>query len=181
MGTLCRRFVWQYLCQPVFWLTPGPFSRAKVLLLRIWGARVGSEVLIRSGVRVLMPWNLVIGDAVAIGTGANLYNFAEIRISDQVVISQNAFLCTGTHDYESPTMPLCSRPIFIGAYVWIAANAFVGPGVTVGEGGVIGAFSVVTGDTPAWTVMAGNPARRIKSRIVKQAEPGSESSDGGAT
>jgi len=166
IGVLLRRFVWQYLCQPIFWILPGPLSWLKVILLRLWGAKVGYGVLIRQRVHVLMPWNLVIGDVVAVGTGVNIYNFACVTIGRQVVISQNVFLCTGTHDHQHRDMPLCYKAIAIESFAWIAANAFIGPGVAIHEGGVVGACSVVMRDTPAWTVVAGNPAKTVKQRVI---------------
>jgi putative colanic acid biosynthesis acetyltransferase WcaF len=159
--------VWQLVFQPIFWVLPAPLSRIKVWLLRIFGAKVGRDVLIRQRARVLIPWNLEVGDAVAMGTGANLYNFASISISSQVIISQGVTLCTGTHDYESPNMPLRSRPISVGRYAWVSAECFVMPGVTIGEGAVIGARSVVTRDMPAWMVCAGHPCQPIKPRTAR--------------
>lgn len=169
-GLLLRRFVWQYLCQPIFWILPGPLSKLKAALLRIWGAKIGSDVLIRQRVRVLMPWNLTIEDVVAVGTGVNIYNFAHVTIGRQVVISQNVFLCTGTHDHRHRDMPLCYKPITVESFAWVAANAFIGPGVTVHEGGVVGACSVVMRGTPAWTVVAGNPAKTVRQRVLTRNE-----------
>jgi putative colanic acid biosynthesis acetyltransferase WcaF len=117
-----------------------------------------------------MPWNLTISDIVALGVGVNVYNFSHVAIGRQVLISQNVFLCTGTHDYQHRDMPLCYKGIIIEPFAWVAANVFIGPGVTVHEGGVVGACSVVTRDTPAWTVVAGNPARAIKQRIIAKSE-----------
>lgn len=164
---MVRRFIWQYVVHPFFWLIPGPWSPLKVWLLRMWGAKIGHNVLLRQRVQVLMPWNLVLGDVVAVGTAANFYNFATITINSQVVISQGVFLCTGSHDYEDPDMPLTHRPILIEGSVWIASDAFIAPGVTIREGSVVGARSVVTKDTAPWSVNAGNPARGIKQRVVR--------------
>lgn len=169
VSLLLRRFVWQYFCQPVFWLIPGPWSKVKVALLRVWGARIGDDVLVRQRVRVLMPWNLELGNVVAIGTGANFYNFALIKIENQVVISQDVFLCTGSHDHEDPTMPLTFKPITVGSCAWIASGAFIAPGVAIGAGSVIGARSVVTKSTDEWVVVAGNPARFIRKRVLRPA------------
>ncbi|PKO76154.1 MAG: putative colanic acid biosynthesis acetyltransferase [Betaproteobacteria bacterium HGW-Betaproteobacteria-15] len=136
----------------------------------MFGARIGKRCLVLPGVKVLMPWNLELDEFVAIGHSAEIYNFASIRIRRMSVISQRCFLCTGSHDYLDPTMPLIWKPIDIGSECWIAAEAFIAPGVTITDGVVVGARSVVTRsiETP-WTVWAGNPAKLIKARNMKDA------------
>jgi putative colanic acid biosynthesis acetyltransferase WcaF len=114
------------------------------------------------------PWNLVCGDEVGVGNGANLYNQARITLGSRCVVSQGAHLCTGTHDYTSEDFRLIARPIEIGQHAWIAAEAFVHPGVSIGEGAVIGARSVVTRDMPAWMVCAGNPCTPFKPRVMRR-------------
>jgi putative colanic acid biosynthesis acetyltransferase WcaF len=84
-----------------------------------------------------------------------------------VTVSQYAFLCTATHDYEDPDFSLIMKPIDVGDYAWIGARAFVGPGVSIGEGAVVGATASVYRDVPEWTVVGGNPAKVIKQRIMK--------------
>jgi putative colanic acid biosynthesis acetyltransferase WcaF len=134
------------------------------------GAKIGADCLIEPGVKVLMPWQLEMGDHVAVGREVEFLNFAPIRINSMTVISQYTYLCTGTHDYTHPHFPLRYSPIVIGSECWIAARAFIAPGVTIGDGAVIGAASVVTKNMPAWTVCAGNPCRPIKPRGVKSIE-----------
>ena len=95
------------------------------------------------------------------------YSVEQITIGDEVVVSQGAFLCCASHDITSPIMELTYAPITIESQAWIAARAFIGPGVTVREGAVVGACAVVTKDVEPWTVVAGNPARVIKKRILK--------------
>ena len=95
------------------------------------------------------------------------YSMAQIKIGRKVVISQGSHLCSGTHDYEDPLFQLYAEPITISAHAWIAAESFIGPGVTIGEGAVIGARSVVVKDMPAWKVCAGNPCKPIKARIFR--------------
>jgi putative colanic acid biosynthesis acetyltransferase WcaF len=94
------------------------------------------------------------------------YSVAPIKLGVHVTVSQYAFLCTATHDYEDPDLRLIARPIEIGDYAWIAARAFVGPGVSIGEGAVVGATASVYHDVPEWTVVGGNPARVIKKRVM---------------
>lgn len=146
---------------------PGPrlFSAWRVFLLRLFGARIGRAPLVCGGVSVLMPWNLEIGDAVAIAERVNLYNFAKISIGSNTCISQGSWLCTGTHDYERTDFPLRWKPIRVGGSVWIAAEAFVHPGVSIEDGVVVGARSVVTTDLAGWSVYAGNPCRLLKTRV----------------
>lgn len=105
-------------------------------------------------------------DESAMGRGVICYSMGPITLGKRAVVSQRAHLCAGTHDYEHPGMQLVTKPIHVGDRAWICAEAFVGPGVTVGEGAVIGARAVVTKDVPPWTVGAGNPFRVIKPRVL---------------
>ena len=107
------------------------------------------------------------GDWSAIGEDALIYNLGPITLGQRVTISHRAHLCAGTHDYTQQDLPLLKPPIIIHDQVWICADAFVGPDVTVGEGAVLGAQAVVTKDVEPWTVIAGNPARAIKKRVLK--------------
>jgi len=164
LGHKLRRGLWM-LVWGLFG-RPGPraFSPWRVALLRLFGARIGRHTLICGGVKVLMPWNLEIGEFTAIGEGVEIYNFGEVRIGRNSCISQRVWLCTGTHDYNAPDFPLIWRDIRIGDRVWLAAEAFVAPGITVGDGAVVGARSVVTRDLEGWSVFAGNPCTLIKAR-----------------
>ena len=136
-------------------------------LLRMFGARVGRKCIIRRTVRVYYPWLVEIGDRVVIGDAANIYSLGKITIGDGAMISQEAYLCAGTHDYTDPALPLVTMPINIGREAWVCARGFVGPGVSVGEGAVVAACGVVVKDVPAWTVVGGNPAMFIKKRHMK--------------
>lgn len=160
------RAVWT-IFRPLFWSgTPRFLNPLRVFALVLFGARLGKAVLIMDGVRVWMPWNLTVGDYSAIGRGVELYNFAPIVVGSNTVISQYSFLCTATHEYSHPHMPLIWRKIAVGSSCWVAASAFIGPGVTIGDGAVIGARSVVTKDVAPWTVCAGNPSKYIKDRVL---------------
>ena len=140
----------------------------RTTILRLFGARMGGLVLARGSLRIQMPWALSMGHGCAIGPRVHLYNLGGLSIGEQTVLSQDVYVCGGTHDYTDPTYPLVRRKITIGSYVWIAAGAFIGPGVTIGDGAVVGARAVVTRDVEPWTVVAGNPARMIKRREIRK-------------
>lgn len=108
------------------------------------------------------------GEFSAIGDAAEIYNLALVQIGPNSVVSQRSYLCTATHDYTKSDFPIYSLPIKIGASAWVAACAFIGPGINVGEGAVVGACSVVTKDVPPWTVCAGNPCRVLKARPLAE-------------
>jgi putative colanic acid biosynthesis acetyltransferase WcaF len=161
------RLLWS-LFQPLFWRGWGRLgNRPRLWALRLFGARIASPCLILGGAKVLMPWNLTIGRACALGADVDVYNFAPITIGDHTVISQRTTLCTGSHDYTHPHHPLIWKPITIGSGVWVCAEVFVHPGVTIADGTVVGARSVVTRDLPAWTVCAGFPCVALKPRVLR--------------
>jgi putative colanic acid biosynthesis acetyltransferase WcaF len=142
------------------------------LALILFGAKIGKHVLIRPGVKVTYPWNLAIGDYVWIGDDVTLYSVAEISIGSHSVLSQEAYLCAGTHDYRDVSFRFVSGPIRIAGECWIGARAFIGPAVEVGHAAVIGAGSIVLKSVDAETVVAGNPAKSIGKRITKAAAGG---------
>jgi putative colanic acid biosynthesis acetyltransferase WcaF len=164
---LCR-MVWGLVFVLFFRFSPKPFHAWRAFLLRIFGAKVGRGVHVYPGVKIWAPWNLELADECGIGNGAILYSMGKIIIGRRAVISQGAHLVAGTHDYTKSGFPLVTRPINIGDHVWIAAEAFVHPGISIGEGCVIGARSVVTKDMPTWMVCAGHPCNPIKERIFSE-------------
>jgi len=117
---------------------------------------------------ILRPWDIRLGEYVTLGPRVHLYNLSKISIGDNTVISQDAYLCGGSHDYQDATMPLLRQDIIIGKNVWICAGAFIGPGVTIGDGAVVAARAVVMKDVEPWTVVGGNPAKFIKKRVIKE-------------
>ena len=153
--------------KPLFRWSPRPLFGWRRFVLRCFGASVGEGVNIYSSATIYFPWNLEIGDWSSIGERAMIYNLGPITIGEQVTVSQQAHLCAGTHDHTDPAMPLVKPPITVHDQVWICADAFVGPYVTVGEGAVVGARAVAVKDVPEWTIVGGNPARSIKKRTIE--------------
>lgn len=158
-----RRVLWM-AGAVAFRLSPRPCFAWRAALLRLFGARVGRDVRIYGSAVVYMPWNLTIGDWSAIGEHAYIYNLGRVTIGRAATISHRAHLCAGTHDFRRLDLPLLKPPIVVGDSAWVCADAFVGPGVSVGAGAVVGARAVAVRDVPAWTVVAGNPARSITRR-----------------
>jgi len=144
--------------------TPPPLHRWRATILRMFGATVGKGARVYSSARIWLPANLVIGERSVLGPRVRCYNQGRITIGDRVTVSQDASLCASSHDVSDPNFQLVLRPISIGDDAWIAAEAFVGPGVTVGEGTVLGARGVTARNLSSWSIYVGNPARHIKSR-----------------
>ncbi len=159
---LCR-VLWG-LVKPLFRFSPRIFFGWRNFLLRCFGARIGKQVHIYNSAVIYFPWNLEVGDWSAIGEQALIYNLGPVCIGARVTISQRAHLCAGTHDHADPSMPLLKRPVMVADQAWICADAFLGPGVTVGEGAVVGARAVVVKDVAPWQIVAGNPARVVARR-----------------
>ena len=158
------RLLWGIVEVSLFRFSPRPFHSWRSFLLRMFGAIVGKGVHVCPGVKIWAPWNIILLDECGIGNGAILYSQDKITIGYRTVISQGVHLCAGTHDYTKRGFPLYTRPISIGNHVWIAAEAFVHPGVRVEDGCVIGARSVVVKDMPEWMICSGHPCKPLKER-----------------
>jgi putative colanic acid biosynthesis acetyltransferase WcaF len=169
LGNRFARGLWGVAHLLLIRWTPRPCHAWRAFVLRIFGAKLGRNCHIYPGAKIWAPWNFQAGEECGVADGAILYNHAPIRLGRRVVISQGSHLCTGTHDYEDPTFPLRCEPINVGDQAWIAAECFIHPGLTIGEGAVIGARSVVTKDVPRWMVCTGNPCQPIKPRVMKKA------------
>lgn len=164
---LLGRVAW-YLVGPLFRFSPRLLWNWRRHLLRCFGASVASKVQVFPSARIFIPWQLSIGEHSSVGFDALIYNLGTVSIGNRVTISQRAHLCAGSHDFRDPTMPLLKLPITIEDDAWVCADAFVGPGVTIGQGAVVGARAVVTKDVPPWTIVAGNPAKKIGTRNIKE-------------
>ena len=167
-----RRVAWEICRLLLFRPTPKRLGNPwRLWLLRRFGASIDPHALILPSCRILQPWDLTVGYASSLGEGVEVYNYARVTLGAMTVVSQRSFLCTGSHDHSHPHFPLIWKPITIGSQAWICAEAFVGPGVTVGDGAVVGARSVVTSDIPPWMICAGNPCRPLKPRTIRPANP----------
>jgi putative colanic acid biosynthesis acetyltransferase WcaF len=163
-GEKVRRLLWSIVTATVFRLSFHNWYRFRASLLKMFGARLGDNVRIRRTAKIEIPWNLDIGDDVSIGDAAILYSLGPIRIGARSFLSQYAHLCAGSHDSQHQDYPLLRPPITIGTDCWIAADAFVGPGVTIGDRTVVGARASVFSDLPSDVIAVGNPAKPIKPR-----------------
>ncbi len=142
-----------------FFLTPWPWpSRLKAALLRLFGAQIGKRAVIRGNVNISFPWRLSVGDDVWIGEDVTILSLALVKIESNVCISQRVFLCTGSHDFRTPKFSLLTRPILIRSQSWIAAQAFIAPGIEVGPNSMVCAGSVVVQNVGPHTRVRGNPA-----------------------
>lgn len=137
-------------------------------LLRLFGANIGKDVILRPSVKVTYPWKLSIGDYSWIGDDVVLYTLGNIVIGENVVVSQKSYLCTGLHDYKNTAFPIYSKPITIEDECWLATDVYVAPGIHVGKGTVIGARSSVFKNLPNGKICIGSPARIIKDRIIEK-------------
>jgi putative colanic acid biosynthesis acetyltransferase WcaF len=143
----------------------------RCFLLRSFGARIGAKAHPYPRCRIWAPWNLTMGAHSCLADDVDCYSVDVVVLGDFATVSQQAMLCTATHDYNDPDFRLITKPIVIGARAWVGARAFVGPGVVVGEGAVVGATATVFANVDAWTVVGGNPARQLKARVIgKQPE-----------
>ena len=157
--------LWWLVQGTIFSWSPQFFYGWRRFLLRLFGAKIGKQVLIRPTARITYPWKVEIGDYAWIGDNVTLYSLGEISIGSHSVISQRCYLSTGSHDYTQPTFDIFAKPIRVGGQVWLAYDVFIAPGVEVGEGTVIGARSSVLDDLPGGMICYGNPAKPVKPRL----------------
>jgi putative colanic acid biosynthesis acetyltransferase WcaF len=162
-----KRLIWMFAWAFLFRTSFHSFYGWRRFLLRCFGAKIGQRVNVRPSAWIEIPWNLQLGDDVQVGDGAILYSLGQIIVGRLTTISQYAHLCAGTHDHTLRTFPLVRKPITVGQEAWVAAEAFVGPGVTIGDRAVAGARAVVVKDVAAEQIVAGNPARVIGTRVMR--------------
>lgn len=164
LGNRLFRVAWMASWLVLARFTPPPLHGWRRLVLKAFGAQVGKGARVHASVSIWNPRNLTLGEYVLVGPGARLYNQGHVSVGARSVISQRAHLCASSHDINDPEFQLILRPISLGEQVWVAAEAFVGPGVTMLDGAVLGARGALFSDAEAWGVYSGNPAALIKRR-----------------
>ena len=158
-----RRLIWS-LGSLLFRITPRPCFAMRRWILKIFGAKIGVGVRTYPSTYVYFPWNLEVGNYTSFGEWVLVYNLGKVSIGERTTISQRVHLCAGTHDYTLPSMPLMKLPITIHDDVWVCADAFVGPNVSIGNRAIVAARGVVMKDIECDSIVGGNPAKFIKRR-----------------
>lgn len=167
LGNRLLRVCWQLSWLVLARFTPPPLHGWRRLILRAFGAKIGRGARVHASVSIWLPTNLELGEQSLIGPGVRLYNQGRIRIGARTVVSQRAHLCASSHDMHDPLFQLVLRPVTIGERCWVAAEAFVGPGVTMGDRSVLAARGVLFRDAAADGVYSGNPATYLKPRELR--------------
>lgn len=163
------RLVWGIVWSLATWFLPRSMGSGwKRMLLRMFGAKIHPTAVVYSSAKVYYPANLLMEEYACLASEVDCYNVAPIHIGAQTTVSQGAYLCTASHDITDPKNRLITKPIVIENQAWVGAGAFVGMGVTIHEGAVVGARAAVFKDVEPWTVVGGNPAKEIKKRVIKQ-------------
>jgi len=162
-----ERVLWKLCWTLAARWTPPPLHGWRCFVLRRFGARIGTGVRIYGSARIWYPRHLVMADFSCLGPEVECYSQGTITIGRYAIVSQRAHLCAGTHDISDPQFQITPRPIVLGERCWIAAEAFVGPGVHIGNGTVLGARGVAMKDLAEWTVYSGNPAAAVKQRRLR--------------
>jgi putative colanic acid biosynthesis acetyltransferase WcaF len=159
-----KMLLWEYIWMVFCSWTPKPANPWRIFWLKLFGCTIYGKPFVHQRARVQIPWNLILHDRACLGDRANAYTLGVIEIFEHATVGQEAYLCTGTHAFDNPSMNLITSRITIHKNVFIGARAFIMPGLTVGENAIIGAGSVVTRDVDANTIVGGNPAKLIKTR-----------------
>ena len=158
------RALWETVWLIFYRPSPTPFFAWRRMLLRLFGATIGHKARPYHTVKIWAPWNLRMEAHSCLSPYVICYSVAQVTLGKHANVSQYSYLCTASHDYRKLSMPTIAAPITIEDEGWVAADVFVGPGVTVGQGAVVGARSTVTGDVAPWVVVAGSPVRQLGTR-----------------
>ena len=152
---------WTILCR---WLPRSIGNSWKIAILRLFGAKIDSGAMVYSKAKIYCPYNLIMKKGSKMDMDVNCYNVATVILEENATISQGAAIFPGSHDINNPENPMIGLPITIQRNAWVASQAFIGMGVTIGEGAVVGARASVFKDVAPWTIVGGNPAKVIGNR-----------------
>ena len=164
---ILKATLWYFVNALVVRASWNPFMGIKVMLLRLFGAKIGRGLVIKNNVTIKSPWNLVIGDDCWIGEDCWIDNLDKVTIGSNVCLSQGSLLLTGNHDYSIFSMPYRNAPIRIEDGAWVGAKTTVCPGVTVHRNAILTVGSIATKDMEANGIYQGNPAVKIRERKVR--------------
>lgn len=165
LGHRIYRLLWNIAWRMLFSWTPPALRRWRIMLLNLFGAKIHSTAQVYGSAKIWYPKNLHMSKYSSIGPDVICYSMGDIKIGEYTVISQRAHLCTGTHDLRNKNFQIYAKPITIEKNVWVCAEAFVGPGVSIAEGAVLAARGAAFKNLEAWCIYRGNPAEKIGERL----------------
>jgi putative colanic acid biosynthesis acetyltransferase WcaF len=160
-----RRVLWNIVYAVLYRLSPRPFHAWRAMLLRLFGAKLGPACHFYPRARVWAPWNLICEERVSVADDAELYNPSPLYMGSHCIVSQGAYICGATHEYNNPEFRLVHFPMRLGPYSWVCARATVNPGVNLGAGAILALGSVAPRDLEPFGIYAGIPARKVKERL----------------
>ena len=163
-GNRVRRQLWSIVWIMLYRSSPRVAHAWRAWLLHCFGAKLGPHCRFYPASRIWAPWNLTCEDMVMVADGAELYNPAPMHLASHAIVSQGAYLCGATHDYDDRAFPVIALPMRMGRYSWVCARACVSPGTNLGDGAILGLASLATKDLEPWSIYAGVPARKLKDR-----------------
>lgn len=165
-GSLPKRMLWYFVSIVFFQSGWNLSSGLKIILLRSFGAKIGTGVVVKPRVTIKYPWNLKIGNHCWIGEKVWIDNLTLVTLKDNVCISQGALLLCGNHNYKKPTFDLIIKPIVLNEGSWVGARSCVAPGVSLGSHSVLSMGSVATSDLEPYFIYSGNPAQKKALRTI---------------
>ncbi len=164
-ASIITRAIW-YLVNRLFFISYFPFSSVKIFLLKFFGAKIGKGLVLKPHINIKYPWRLTIEDNSWIGEGVWIDNLADVVIGQNCCLSQGAMILCGNHNYKLTSFDLMIDKIIIEDGVWIGAKAIVCPGVTCSTHAVLTAGSVAVSSLEPYSIYQGNPAIKIKERVI---------------
>ena len=167
IGYKIKSRIWNLVNISIFRWSLFYMRKYRIALLRLFGAKIDWTSSIDRLVTIIDPWNLEVGKYSSIGEYACIRCRGKVKIGEKCCIGRGVYLLSASHNIESKYFELITAPIVIMDNVWIATNSIIGKGITISEGAVVAAGSVVVKNVDSWTVVGGNPAKPIKSRVIK--------------